>query len=106
MWLDDERPEPPGYHRATTARYCIHHLTVAHLLGWEVNHLSLDHDLGEDESVVGNGNHVLVWIEEKVFNDPTYDPPTLITVHSANASARQKMLKGIDSIKRIAARRK
>lgn len=76
-----------------------------HRFGRTVDHLALDHDLGEDESICGNGNQVVLWIEEKVATDDTYIPPRLITVHSDNASARQKMLKGVESIKRLYDRR-
>lgn len=104
VWLDDLRPAPEGYHRMTTAVNCIHHLALAHQMGWEVNHLSLDHDLGEDDS--DNGYRVVLWIEEKVATDSSYVPPNRITVHSDNASARQKMLLGVESIKRMYDRRR
>lgn len=59
-----------------------------------VEELSLDHDLGDDER--GTGYDVVVWIEEAVFLRG-FKPPK-ITVHSANSSAREKMLAGIRSI--------
>ena len=56
--------------------------------------LSLDHDLGDDEK--GTGYDVILWIEEQVITRG-FKPPR-IKVHSANASAREKMEAGIASI--------
>ncbi|WP_245209024.1 cyclic-phosphate processing receiver domain-containing protein, partial [Ralstonia solanacearum] len=59
---------------------------------------SLDHDLGDDAH--GTGYDVILWIEEAValrgFNPPK------ITIHSANASAAEKMLAGVRAIERLA----
>ena len=63
--------------------------------------LSLDHDLGDDER--GTGYDVVLWIEEAVaLRD--FKPPK-IAVHSANSSAREKMVAGIRAIERIVANR-
>jgi len=61
--------------------------------------VSLDHDLGtgyfdHDKGQridPGNGYDVLVWIEKQVFTDPNYNPPKYIGIHTANASAKEKM---------------
>ncbi|WGG50256.1 cyclic-phosphate processing receiver domain-containing protein [Rugamonas sp. DEMB1] len=58
--------------------------------------ISLDHDLGDDER--GTGYDVILWIEEAVILRGFQAPK--IRVHSANASAREKMLSGIGSIER------
>jgi Cyclic-phosphate processing Receiver domain len=64
--------------------------------------LSLDHDLGiftsEGERT---GYDVLVWIEEKVATHG-FQPPPIITVHSANASAAPRMERAISAIYRLA----
>ena len=62
-----------------------------------VTHLSLDHDLGDDER--GTGYDVVLWIEEAVATR-SFIPPQM-TVHSANSSARVKMEAGIRSIERM-----
>ena len=62
-----------------------------------VTHLSLDHDLGDDER--GTGYDVVVWIEEAVATSQ-FVPPE-VTIHSANTSARAKMERGVASIKRL-----
>ena len=64
----------------------------------QVTEISLDHDLGDDER--GTGYDVVLWIEEAVARH-SFVPPC-IKVHSANTSARDKMLSGIRSIERIA----
>ena len=60
----------------------------------QVTELSLDHDLGDDEH--GTGYDVVLWIEEEVALRG-FMPPKIL-VHSANSSARQKMLAGIQAI--------
>lgn len=74
---------------------------IALLEKGEVTHISLDHDLGDDDR--GTGYDVVLWIEEAVATS-AFNPPT-ITVHSANFSARQKMELGVKSIERLHDRR-
>lgn len=71
---------------------------VALLESGAVEELSLDHDLGDDER--GTGYDVVLWIEEAVALRG-FKPPR-ISVHSANSSARDKMIAGIQSIERMA----
>ena len=90
IYLDDERPCPAGWVAAKTAPEAI-----ALLKHNTVGQISLDHDLGEGN---GNGNDVLLWIEEMVFTKG-YRAPTIF-VHSANSSAAAKMKAGILVIER------
>ena len=60
VFLDDERPAPAGWVRTRTAVETIEILNTG-----TVTELSLDHDLGEPECVVGNGYYVLSWLEEQ-----------------------------------------
>lgn len=90
IFLDDIRTCPEGWTLAKTA-----HEAIQLLAANKVEQISLDHDLGEDCN--GNGNDVLVWIEEKVFLDPSYDPPAM-KVHSANPVAQSKINMGIQAI--------
>lgn len=69
---------------------------IALLKAGEVSHISLDHDLGDDDR--GTGYDVVLWIEEAVFTKG-FKPP-FMQVHSANSSAREKMQRGIDNITR------
>ena len=93
VYLDDERVTPDGWTRTYWPDEVI-----ALLKTGEVRELSLDHDLGDDER--GTGYDVVLWIEEAVALEG-FIPPK-ISVHSANSSARDKMLSGIRSIEKLA----
>lgn len=92
IYLDDEREAPPGYTRMYNAEQVI-----AALQYLNIDVLSLDHDLGEN---VPTGYTVLVWLEEKVYLDPTFPIPEIM-VHSANPTGRANMMRALESIKRI-----
>jgi hypothetical protein len=89
IYLDDERPTPDGWIRAYWPDEVI-----ALLEKGGVTHISLDHDLGDDKR--GTGYDVILWIEEAVATRG-FVPP-IISVHSANSSARVKMFAGIRAI--------
>ena len=93
VFLDDERNTPEGWVRVYWSDEAI-----ALLESGKVSEISLDHDLGDDKR--GTGYDVVLWVEEAValrgFNPPK------IAVHSANSSAREKMIAGIRSIERLA----
>ncbi len=93
VFLDDERPTPPGWVRVYWPDAAIGLLQAG-----GVEEISLDHDLGDDAR--GTGYDVILWLEEAVALRG-FVPPR-ITVHSANASARAKMLAGVASIERLA----
>jgi len=93
VFLDDERVTPDGWFRTYDPTQTIGILEMG-----LVTHLSLDHDLGDDE-LIGTGYDVILWIEENVvLND--FKPP-IIMIHSANPSARQKMEAGIKQIRKL-----
>lgn len=89
LWLDDEREAPPGWVHART-----YSEGVKILLEGLVSHCSLDHDLGEQESlllpnphshseedkslVFPTGYHVALYMAEHSIH------PEHVTVHSAN----------------------
>src|SRR5688500_12240166 len=81
LWVDDERPAPKGWLAVTTSDAALDILEKG-----DVTEVSLDHDLGDDD----NGYRVITWIEEKVFTDSSYRPPS-IAIHTSNPSARVKM---------------
>jgi len=93
VYLDDERMTPQGWVRTFWPDEVIALLETG-----EVQELSLDHDLGDDER--GTGYDVVLWIEEAVMTRG-FKPPKIM-VHSANSSARIKMQAGIDAIERFA----
>ena len=92
VYLDDERQTPDGWVRVFWPEEAIELLKSG-----QVEEISLDHDLGDDEH--GTGYHVVLWIEEQVALNG-FKPP-LISVHSANSSARAKMEAGIAAINRM-----
>ena len=89
VFLDDERKTPTGWTRVFWPNEAIELLQTGH-----VEEISLDHDLGDDAR--GTGYDVVLWIEEEVALRG-FTPP-IIHVHSANSSAREKMLAGVKSI--------
>ena len=89
VYLDDERNTPAGWVRVYWPDEAI-----ALLEAGLVSEISLDHDLGDDAR--GTGYDVVLWIEEAVALRG-FVPPRM-HVHSANSSAREKMLAGIRAI--------
>ncbi|NOJ79169.1 cyclic-phosphate processing receiver domain-containing protein [Myxococcus xanthus] len=92
VYLDDERATPYGWVRVWWPEEAI-----ALLASGQVTELSLDHDLGDDTH--GTGYDVLLWLEEAVATRG-FVPPR-VQVHSANSSARQKMMLAIARIERF-----
>ena len=95
VYLDDERKPPEGWRLVRWPDEVIELLKMG-----EVEHLSLDHDLGNDRR--GTGYDVLLWLEREVALNG-FVPPRL-KVHSANTAARQRMEQAIVSIERLAQR--
>lgn len=93
VYLDDEREAPEGWMRTYTVS-----ATILMLRSGRVTHLSLDHDIGPEETH-GNGYQVLLWLEEQVMLKG-FIPP-VIDVHSANEGARPKMEGAIRSIEKF-----
>ena len=93
IYLDDERQVPSGWELVTTANEAIKILK-----GGNVTEISLDHDLGDDES--GTGYDVILWMENAVVEEG-FIPPK-IHIHSANVSARVKMELGVEKIIQLA----
>ncbi|WP_440080219.1 cyclic-phosphate processing receiver domain-containing protein [Pseudomonas syringae] len=89
VFLDDIRTPPAGW-------ILVHwpNEAIKLLQDFDVEEISLDHDLGDDQR--GTGYDVILWIEEKVALDG-FVPPKIV-VHSANVSARLKMEQGIKNI--------
>jgi len=93
VYLDDLRKAPEGWTHVYWPDEAITFLKTG-----QVDEISLDHDLGDDER--GTGYDVVLWIEEAVATEGFYPPK--IVVHSANSSARAKMELGIASIMKFA----
>jgi Cyclic-phosphate processing Receiver domain len=97
IWLDDERPAPDGWVCVETSADAIRLLETN---PGHVEALSLDHDLGGDDT----GYLVIAWLEERVALDG-FAAPVELRVHSANPVGRARMQQTIDSIRRLEARR-
>ena len=70
---------------------------IALLQTGTVTHLSLDHDLGDDDR--GTGYDVVLWLEEAVMTQG-FAAPAHLADHSTSSSARLKMEAGLRSIRR------
>jgi hypothetical protein len=93
VYLDDEREAPEGWFRVHWPEEAIVLLERG-----LVAHISLDHDLGDDEH--GTGYDVILWLEEAVATRG-FEPPE-ISIHTANPSARKRMEAGAERIRRLA----
>ncbi|PYE26141.1 cyclic-phosphate processing receiver domain-containing protein [Paraburkholderia silvatlantica] len=93
VFLDDERATPDGWTHVYWPDEAIRLLELG-----GVEEISLDHDLGDDDR--GTGYDIVLWIEDAVALRGFRPPKN--TVHSANASAREKMLAGVRTIERLA----
>jgi hypothetical protein len=91
IYLDDERKTPDGFVR------CYWPEEVKKLvLENEVDTVSLDHDLGNDE--IGTGYTFVKWLEEYSYNNPDFKLPNKIIVHSQNPVGAKKMRATIERI--------
>lgn len=84
LWVDDERPAPDEtWLVATFSDEAKGFLRLARAAGTFIEEISLDHDLGGDDT----GMKVLDWmIQENLW-------PKVLTIHTANPPARQQMLR-------------
>jgi hypothetical protein len=92
VYLDDERIAPEGWVQVRWPDEAIKLLESG-----EVTHLSLDHDLGDDQR--GTGYDVLLWIEQEVVLRH-YVPPEIF-IHTANPAARHRMSAALESITKL-----
>jgi len=93
VYLDDEREAPCGWHRVYWPDEVIGLLEEG-----VVTHISLDHDLGDDER--GTGYDVILWIEEAVVL--RHFKPPHIRIHTANPAAKIRMEAGANHIRQLA----
>ncbi len=116
LWLDDARDPRDwlpamGWFRDTHQAELEEWLwvrtapeAIASLEAGGVSEISLDHDLGDEESV-GTGYEVLLWIEERTVADDRFNPP-LVHIHTSNISARDRMESAARAIESLVARRR
>lgn len=92
IYLDDERPAPPGW---VLCRWPEE--VIALIREGDVETVDLDHDLGEGNECVKprTGMDVLKFLEEWVESGQT---PPRIMIHTMNASVRAVMARVAKSI--------
>lgn len=110
LYLDDQtedvRPTPVGWVRLRRAADCIR---LMEALGYLVEEISLDHDLGVAPAGVepyGDGYDVLRWIEERIGAGPgtaVYLPE--IRIHTDNGPAIERMRAAVKQINALWERR-
>jgi hypothetical protein len=93
VYLDDVRPIPKGegWILVKTVPALI---ALIHLIGDQIDEISLDHDLGENERP---GYDFVNWLEEKVYTGE-YSAVPKLKVHSKNPVGKKKMENGIRQI--------
>ena len=82
VWLDDERPMPEGFNYHASKIEELYH----HLRGGEIDHISFDHDLGENNKT---GYDLACLIEELAFQKAM--PKISWDVHSQNPIGADKI---------------
>ena len=97
VWLDDRREAPEGWVRVRTPEEAIELLRSG-----GVEALSLDHDLGLDIGArERTGYDVLLRLEREVAAGRAR-PPAVMSVHSVNVGAVERMELAVESIRRLA----
>lgn len=95
LWLDDDlvdRAAPPGWTHVTTVKEATELLDTGRVV-----ELSLDHDLGDDEGA-GRGIHVVDWLAaQQEEHRRILWPRDGITIHSANPTGRDAMVRAIEN---------
>ncbi|MET8648444.1 cyclic-phosphate processing receiver domain-containing protein [Nocardia aurea] len=79
LYVDDERSAPDGWTRVMTSAAALELLANAREAGQSVDALSLDHDLGGDDTT----RPIVMWMCEHEWW------PTRVSVHSMNPIGRQ-----------------
>ena len=95
LYLDDLRPAPDGFILVKTVSQLIYKLDELKELDQEVNILSLDHDLGENEPT--GYDFVKYLIELGQYNPNIY--PKQIFLHTADGVGRDNMFKLLERYK-------
>jgi len=103
IYLDDERPTPEGWVGCRWPSEVIRMLQRPDL--YPITDISLDHDLGDTYFAIREkrneitGYDVLLYIEEQVMKEVMWSIPN-IQIHTANSSARLKMVACLKSIEK------
>ncbi len=102
VYLDDKRVPPEGWILVKWPFEAIELLKTG-----KVTHLSLDHDLGAPVSIhcstsANTGMEVLEWLEKEIGCGDWTKPLPVITIHSMNPVAQQRMNQALRKIQQMA----
>ncbi len=89
LYVDDQRPAPAGWIRATNLEEAVSHLRTGN-----VEELSVDYDLGD--SSFGTGLDVLDWLAGAVHRGEVKKPK--LHAHSGSPLGRRRLELRIDDI--------
>lgn len=79
LWVDDERPAPEGWVWAKTSETAIGLVMLANYTDTPVVEISLDHDLGGDDTT----RPLVLWMAEQEIW------PEIVRVHTQNPVGRE-----------------
>lgn len=100
VWLDDVRPEPPGWLWVKTPKAAIELLKTGH-----VTEISLDHDLQLEhyrgENLEGTGYDVLTWLEMELGLGRWDHEIPVIHIHTRNPVGWKRMMLARERIRSV-----
>ena len=82
IWIDDERKPPLNYAWCKTYDRAIKTIKYCLLFGYDIGHISFDHDLGEEKSGYDIAKHL---VENQI-------DITCFSVHSMNPVGRNNII--------------
>ena len=88
LWVDDVRPAPPGWVRATSVEQAK--IALRYKGGRIVEIISLDHDAGDFAKFGGDYIEILKWLESEVHTAGRNYVP-IIHIHTSNVVGRMNM---------------
>ena len=88
LWIDDLRPAPPGWTRATSVEQAK--VALRYKGGRIVEIMSLDHDAGDFAKFGGDYIEILKWLESEVHSGARNYVP-IIHIHTNNPVGRANM---------------
>ena len=92
VYLDDLRRAPHGWIQTQTAEE-----TIALLKEGDVVELSLDYNLGP--ATTQTGAAVLEWIDRQIVENPEWQLPKVIHIHSSHHRGRMYMVELLEGIR-------
>lgn len=97
LYVDDERPCPPGWTLAENAHEALHTLRSYNYYGMKASHISFDHDYGICILCQGKPEckHDGYWLLKQIAEEGLW-PKNKPTVHSQNPVGIENMTAFID----------